>query len=436
MNIDNQPAREAGASDRPWYVEIVWLPFLLSKVGVPQVDFTTATRLLRQVSQAVSDTGSLDEAELQALFKGAGKQASAQKQFLDKVLALTPEERLACCLPHDILHPQTLAMNVCLINGRALVVDPHVSEEPFFGNDPIGWIRNGLWAITPDHFPLPPSVFAQFVPCSALTLRPSEDEVFGRKMITTTVPMLHVGDRFVNRAIQEWREYLWFEDIKDGYSQAGQEIQSEWLRQVPNATEPDPVYRYILDPSSVRLWNEASMFLQHAHRRIRGAAEPRPETIARNVMSQPLPRWAETSADKQPERSDIINGPFGLRLDNVRHTVSRVGYADEIVDLSHSNLLWNVLVKLAAQGDKPLAREAIAGVWRGKGSGIGYDDSPEPGTVHNAMHDLRHKLAPLKVNPKAVKNMGYQLVDITSEAAGRKNRPSSRKPSRGKSQLT
>jgi DNA-binding NtrC family response regulator len=77
------------------------------------------------------------------------------------------------------------------------------------------------------------------------------------------VPALYVGDKFENDELASWRVQLFLRDVDDGYRIAGKKVQEAWLHQIPNASDPDPVYRFLKAPSA-RLREEAQRFLRHA----------------------------------------------------------------------------------------------------------------------------------------------------------------------------
>lgn len=244
-----------------WDVEIVDLPALYQKTKLRQVTRKETLRLLLDLSDGILKTGSKDEADLPPLFKLTDKEAKFRSRFAQRIGELTAVERLGCC-GHS-------KANVKFSDGRPLLLDPWHEGELLFGDDPIAWIRNGLWALDQRVLRSLPPTSLGFLPCPALTIRPCELPG-GRKITTPTNPALYIGLRPVNQVIDEWRAHFWFQNIRDGYALAGERLQERWLQRVPNTSEPDPVYRFIREPSE-RLRDEALIFLRHAHDKVRGS---------------------------------------------------------------------------------------------------------------------------------------------------------------------
>lgn len=173
-------------------------------------------------------------------------------------------------------------MNCQVLDGRALLVDPWDTEKLWFSDDPVGWIRNGLAAIDPRVLP---SLFAAtgspaawILPCPAFEIEPckiTED----REITTATIPALNVGGYSANTEIAEWRARFWMGDIVDGYALGGKQIQAAWLQQVPGASEPDPVYRFLNSPS-IELRSEALRFLRQVDSKGQRSEEDRQEAKA------------------------------------------------------------------------------------------------------------------------------------------------------------
>lgn len=118
--------------------------------------------------------------------------------------------------------------------------------------------------------------------------------------------MLYLGTGSANTEISEWRAAFWFKDIADGYTQSGKQLQAYWLQQVPNTSDPDPVYRFIREPSD-RLRNEAQVFLQQVHDKVQkqtGAAggQTATESSSAYTATNPSADQIAEPADDQEER--------------------------------------------------------------------------------------------------------------------------------------
>jgi hypothetical protein len=222
-----------------------------------QVTPEEVLRLLIDLSDAGLKAGLKDEEDMPPVLKLTEKETRVRPRFAQRLKELTSKERLSCCGHSEA--------NVQLVEGRPLLLDPWHEGDLLFGDDPIAWIRNGLHAIDRRVLrSLPPMVpVSDFLPCPALTIQPCELPG-GRKITTPTIPALYIGLHPVNQVIDEWRAHFWFRDIQDGYARAGERLQERWLQRVPNTSEPDPVYRFIREPSE-RLRDEALIFLRHAH---------------------------------------------------------------------------------------------------------------------------------------------------------------------------
>ena len=236
------------------------MPMFYQKVRVPEIgNHSTCLRLLADLSQVLADSDTQSKTDPLSRLKFTGRHAKHHRTFLERVLALSPEERLTCCIPTDVLRsdfPDTIYVR--LVDGRALLVDSD-THELMFGNDPVGWIRSGLEAISSHYFSLPPSLPNEFTACEALTLCPCEASVYDRIVTKPTIPALYTGDGFENDALLHWRSNFWMSDISAGYAKARKHLRACWLRPVPRASRPDPVYRFIQKPSAL-LQKEASIF--------------------------------------------------------------------------------------------------------------------------------------------------------------------------------
>ena len=387
-------------------MEIVHLPMLFDKVDLPIKDYPDANTLLSDLSSVISDPSFQGSENPLSRIKLTGARSKQKKKFLERVSALSPEDRLASCLPGNLLRsdlPHTIFAR--LVNGRALLVDPD-DDQLIFGDDFIGWIRNGLWAMRSDPSALTAHTFGEFVPCSALTLSPCNSAVYDRTVKIPTIPALYVGDRFVNRAVAEWQSWLWFRDVKDGYSRAANELQKYWRWQVPNASEPDPVYRFILEPTA-RLRDEAILFLRQV-----------PRIAGEQTGSVGIDADANgyvPDSDGQKPHSNVIEdqhlptrpGYLGLQLDGARRIIKRAGY-DDHVDLAHSCLHWAILEKLEEARDRFLPTDSLIAIWEA----VGVARKPAPGTVDATISELRKKLRVLGIDILSVRKVGRRLTEM------------------------
>jgi hypothetical protein len=244
----------------PWDIEIILLPALCEKLGLPPEDCEEVLRLLVDLSDLILKEGLQGEVNLLSVFNRTEKGDASRRRLVKRIAELTPSERLSCC--------STSWLNVRIVDGRALFLNPHNEGELLFGDDPLARIQNGLMGIDARTLASPRSSGRGcywLLPCPAFEIQPCEIPGI-RKVTDVTIPGLYVGTPLtrMNAEIAEWRDCFWRSDIVHGYDQAGKTIQDAWHQQVPSASEPDPVYRFIREPSE-RLRNEALLFLRHVH---------------------------------------------------------------------------------------------------------------------------------------------------------------------------
>ena len=282
----------------PWEIEVIDLPAMHRKIDMPQVSLEETLRLLVDLVDASLKVGTENMENLPPVITLTEKEIRLRLRFAQRIGKLTPVERLGCCGNNKV--------GVRLVDGRPLLLDPWHEGELLFGDGPIAWIRNGLHAIDRRVLssPLPPIRTSDLLPCPALTIQPCELPG-GRKITNPTIPALYIGLRPVNRVIDDWRATFWFRDIRDGYALAGERLQECWLQRIPSTSEPDPIYRFIREPSE-RLRDEALTFLRHAHDKRRKRAEPggseRPEQGAKLAATTRPDRRTPAPTGKQKEQ--------------------------------------------------------------------------------------------------------------------------------------
>jgi hypothetical protein len=236
-------------------IDVYLLGSMFEQLGVDYID---VCRLLFDLSDVILRDRLQEEVDLLAVLKRTKHETASRKRLAQSVVDLKPIDRLRCCA-HNWA-------NVRVVDGRALCLDPNAEGKLLFGDDPVAWIKNGLWAI--DWRVLPPQTSfgwgsGWLRPCPAFLIQPCE--IPGtRKITTSTIPAINIGTRFTNTVITEWRAGFWLRDIGAGYALSGKKLQAAWLEQVPNASEPDPVCRFIREPSE-HLRDEALLFLRQVH---------------------------------------------------------------------------------------------------------------------------------------------------------------------------
>jgi hypothetical protein len=240
-------------------MEIIDVHALQQVLRATDLDYVDVLRLLFDLSDVILRDKLRGDVDLLSVLAATKNETASRKELAQRVTRLKPVDRLRCCA--------TNKANVRNVGGRFLLLNPHNESELLFGDSPVAWIRNGLWAIAPKILPLSSSAGGGwFLSCPALAIQPCEAPG-NRKITTRTVPALYIGTRFRNTEIAEWRARFWVRDIADGYALRGKELQAAWLQQVPGAAEPDPVYRFLRAPSK-DLRDEALLFLRQAHDKV------------------------------------------------------------------------------------------------------------------------------------------------------------------------
>jgi hypothetical protein len=214
--------------------------------------------------------------------------------LVKQIAQMKPEKRLVCC--------QAIAMRVQIVDGQGLLLDPDHEGQLLFDDDPVGRIHNGLWAINPSvlsELRSPSNLW--FLPCPAFLLNPCR--LAGDRCVEMpTIPALYIGVQRLDKAIDQWRARFWLCDITRGYDSAGSALQAYWVQQVPSTREPDPVYRFILEPSE-QLRDEALLFLRQANDKLRerlatGNTEANSPTKRTRQEQPPAVVPAESSGSK------------------------------------------------------------------------------------------------------------------------------------------
>jgi hypothetical protein len=259
------------------------VPALLQKIELPQDCHEGLRQLLMDLSSVIVTDDLPDDVDLRSITLGE-EDADSRKDWVERITRLTPSDRLSCC-GHS-------KASVRIVEGRALFLEQDFlcseqdhEDKLLFGSDPIAWIRNGLWALDQRVLPSLLSLIglSGLRPCPAMIIQPCELPG-GRKITAPTIPAVYVGTLGVNKEIDRWRAIFWFREIREGYALAGKELHASWVQRAPGASEPDPVYRFLLKPCE-DLRNEALLFLRHAHGKVQGSKD----TGGSSVHTDPPP---------------------------------------------------------------------------------------------------------------------------------------------------
>src|SRR4051812_30391668 len=111
--------------------------------------------------------------------------------------------------------------------------------------------------------------------------------------------------------------------------------------------------------------------------------------------------------------SDYFDGPrpyLGVKLDDSRRVVTREGMTAEVY-LDRSRINWELLKLLIAKRGAFCSLHCLHGAWED----LGGKENPKDGTIYDAISDLRRPLKPLAVKIENVRDMGWRLVEHTSE---------------------
>jgi hypothetical protein len=170
---------------------------------------------------------------------------------------MEPVERCDCC---DAFGAGSVRTEPRLNGARWMSVSRE--GETLFVESPLGVIANSLFGIEEN---LPWTVPFRswdthdcFKICRAFAFGPFKTPRL--ELPNHVIPALYTGNWPVKDAVQTWRCYLWFLDLRNAYVEFGSELANAWLRMAPNAGEPDPIYRFLRSPSE-ELFNEAALFL-------------------------------------------------------------------------------------------------------------------------------------------------------------------------------
>lgn len=243
-------------------MEVIDLHLLSHNLKVTRPIVLRVAALLVDLSGVILRDGLPPDADLIPLVDRVGRSVDASlRGMVKRIAAFTPTERLRCC--------SHIKMNVRIVGGRALLLDPDHEGELLFGDDPVNRIHNGLWALNQGVLSEPRSSSSSlwFLPCPAFVLSPCILP-HGPRIDSLTIPALYIGLQGVYRAIYCWQAGFWLNDISRGYAICGKDLQEHWLQQVPGARKPDPVYRFLLKPSE-RLRQECLVFLRQANDKLR-----------------------------------------------------------------------------------------------------------------------------------------------------------------------
>lgn len=242
MESSNSPARvtkshnatcgpwDSTESGFPWAFFQVEVPLLLRHAGLPPDFGPRARRLL------VNRPMTLDRGDA---------------AFLKAIERLTDEQRRSCCWLNNA--------GVYKRDGHALFSNPWKLEETLFQDNPIGWIKNGLFCIDDSCLPLSDgNVGMNYARCTSLEFAPTT--AIAESIGDAITPWIYTVDSDFRIAIRTVRAWHWLCEIKDGYKALGSELSRAWLAKAPTAPLPDPVYRFLNRPS-VRLKREAENFM-------------------------------------------------------------------------------------------------------------------------------------------------------------------------------
>ncbi len=162
-------------------MEVIDVHALQQKLKVSDGDCEGVLRLLFDLSDVIVRDKLPEQVDLPSILGLTKNEISPRKEWVRCIAELTPGERLSCCIPNKV--------NARNVGGRMLFLNPHVEGELLFGDDPVAWIRNGLWALDQDPLPLLTSSEEgkAFLPCPALLIQPCEIPG-NRKIATPTIP--------------------------------------------------------------------------------------------------------------------------------------------------------------------------------------------------------------------------------------------------------
>lgn len=266
----------------PWWFLLVNVPELLRKLDMPGVDPQEAALLLGSLSEVMKEHDV--------------KLPDNVRLFIQGVESLTSESRYSCCDEQGAF--------VAFRSGKALIMDPwrfvesdFTDNEPFCTDDPIGWIWNALRFVKLDDLPMiVEGIGAEFQPCPALNIEPFEGK--SKPVSDRITPFVYLGDDPVEDAVHAIQAAHWLSYATQAYEALGNRIQEIWTKQVPRASEPDPLYR-LLVCMDVDSFLEASVFFRQASKELRKSADL-PEGSPTVLVEPSVPRSQVEVDGKRP----------------------------------------------------------------------------------------------------------------------------------------
>lgn len=249
----------------PWDFMLVNVHKLARRINMPDLASKAGVLLMGILSEVVEK-------------RETGHLADDVKLFIQRIQSMSPESRYRCCDEQGAF--------VTFRRGKALVMDPRplvksgfVEKEPLYPDDPVGWIWNALHFVKPDDLPLFDGIGADFQPCPAFNIEPFESK--WKTVLEPITPYVYLGDHPVEVAVHAVRAAHWLSYAAQAYEAIGDQLQVLWTKQVPQAGEPDPLYRFLVR-GDVDSFSEAVLFFGQASKELRKSAalpkEPQPES--------------------------------------------------------------------------------------------------------------------------------------------------------------
>jgi len=241
--------------ETPWTCHVVWIPHLLNKLDLQELEPDKAVDLLRAMSDLIRYGGLHSGEELLPHFEfSKGKPGERHRRFVEGVLALSDADRDHCCF-HSC-HPEYE-----LRDGTPV---PEIVSSLYGSEVPIGAIEtalvylksSGAWSVSPAEWP---DAGSKFYRCDALTFEKSSSAGESHRI----TPLLYLGSHDPVDALEIWEAQEYIGALTRAYRKTADSLQNEWLRTVPSAAAPDPVFTFINEPSRSRaasalVWVSAS----------------------------------------------------------------------------------------------------------------------------------------------------------------------------------
>ncbi len=88
-----------GPPDWPWDITVIDIHLLRLRLGMPADDYSTISRLLYDLSDAML-RDSLVGNDLSSVLERTNDTSASRKELARRIKDLPPEDRLGCCTPH------------------------------------------------------------------------------------------------------------------------------------------------------------------------------------------------------------------------------------------------------------------------------------------------------------------------------------------------